>query len=294
MSPIPGGVVGAISVAEAPTVTSVTGTSATSASIEWAPADEDGGLPRTGYTVTASPGGATKSVGADNTSTTMTGLTPGLAYTVSVTANNVLGASAPGSGTLSGTGLTLNASTKQVTYGSAATLRGRLTDSTGAPLANRTVALRRVVWPSATSLALANVVTDANGNFSTMVTPRAATVYTAAFVGGPGLTGRMSAPASVALAPFIGLGVNDGSVRRGQTVTFSGTIAPDARGRTVYLQRLVNGRWSTAASKTVTSKYGYSIPWTPRTLTDFTFRVVLPAGNGQATGISNTRRLTVS
>ena len=37
-SSIPGGVVGAISVADAPTVTGVTGTNATSASISWTPA----------------------------------------------------------------------------------------------------------------------------------------------------------------------------------------------------------------------------------------------------------------
>ncbi len=66
-----------------------------SAAVTWAKPSGNGS-PVTGYTVTASPGGATKTVtGADTLSTTMTGLTNGTAYTFTVSATNAIGDSDP-------------------------------------------------------------------------------------------------------------------------------------------------------------------------------------------------------
>jgi hypothetical protein len=61
-----------------------------SAEVRWTPPT---GSAITGYTVTASPGGATKSVNSATTSTTITGLTNGTAYTFTVTATNATGTS---------------------------------------------------------------------------------------------------------------------------------------------------------------------------------------------------------
>ena|GEM_PF-4724248 len=55
----------------------------------------DGGSPITGFTVTASPGGASTTVGGAARSTTVTGLANGTSYTFVVTATNVVGTSAP-------------------------------------------------------------------------------------------------------------------------------------------------------------------------------------------------------
>ncbi|WP_433444954.1 fibronectin type III domain-containing protein [Nonomuraea sp. CA-141351] len=78
-------------VPSAPTgVTATAGDS--SATVSWiAPAD--GGAPITGYTVTASPGGA-KATTTGATTATVTGLTNGTAYTFTVTATNAVGTSA--------------------------------------------------------------------------------------------------------------------------------------------------------------------------------------------------------
>ena len=84
---------------EAPTVpdppTGVTAAAgAGQATVSWTPPVSNGGSPITGYTVTSDPAGGTAStLGA--TSTTVTGLANGTAYTFTVVASNAVGPSAP-------------------------------------------------------------------------------------------------------------------------------------------------------------------------------------------------------
>ncbi len=66
-----------------------------SAVVTWTAPASDGGSPLTTYTVTASPGGATLGVGGGVTSTSVTGLTNGTAYTFRVTASNAAGPGTP-------------------------------------------------------------------------------------------------------------------------------------------------------------------------------------------------------
>lgn len=65
-----------------------------SARVSWAPASPNGS-PITGYTVTGSPGGSTRTVPGDATSATVTGLTNGTAYTFAVVATSAAGDSPP-------------------------------------------------------------------------------------------------------------------------------------------------------------------------------------------------------
>jgi RHS repeat-associated protein len=80
-----------------PTGVSVTAGTA-SAAISWTPASE-GGDPVTGYTVTASPGGKSATVGPYDTTARVGGLTPGAAYTFTVTAESAAGTSAASAAT---------------------------------------------------------------------------------------------------------------------------------------------------------------------------------------------------
>jgi len=65
-----------------------------SARVSWDPASPHGS-PITGYTVTGSPGGSTRTVPGDATSATVTGLTNGTAYTFTVVATSAAGDSPP-------------------------------------------------------------------------------------------------------------------------------------------------------------------------------------------------------
>ena len=74
-------------------VTAVAGNA--QATVSWSAPSFDGGSVITGYTPTSSPGGLTASVDGSTLSATVTGLTNGTSYTITVTATNAAGISEP-------------------------------------------------------------------------------------------------------------------------------------------------------------------------------------------------------
>jgi hypothetical protein len=89
----PGFTTAAATAPGAPTIGTATAGDS-SATVTWAAPASNGGSAITGYTITASPGGATGSAAAGATSGAVTGLTNGTAYTFTVHTNNAVGASA--------------------------------------------------------------------------------------------------------------------------------------------------------------------------------------------------------
>ena len=64
-----------------------------SSEVTWTAPTTNGGSPITGYTITSSPGGITKTVDGDQTTGTINGLTNGTSYTFTVVATNATGTS---------------------------------------------------------------------------------------------------------------------------------------------------------------------------------------------------------
>jgi hypothetical protein len=121
---------------EAPTgVTAIGGDQ--SATLTWAK-PSDNGSPITGYTVTSSPGGLTKTIaGADTTSTTMTELSNGTAYNFTVVATNAVGdspASSPSNTVIPAGVPEQMQAPKVVVRGSTAILKWTAADPNGSPI----------------------------------------------------------------------------------------------------------------------------------------------------------------
>jgi RHS repeat-associated protein len=107
-----------------PTAVTVTA-GAAAATISWQPTGPaaTGGAALTGYTVTASPGGATATAGPHDTTATVSGLTPGTAYTFTLTASN-----GPGSATTSATTAVTPGNQTTYSYDPAGNLTSSQTD----------------------------------------------------------------------------------------------------------------------------------------------------------------------
>jgi hypothetical protein len=79
----------------------------------------------------------------------------------------------------------------------------------------------------------------------------------------------------------------------GGSVTLSGSVAPTHAGQTVYLQRLVNGSWTNAASRRLSSTSTYAFTIKPSYRGTYYYRVYKPADTDHLAGYSGTRSFTV-
>lgn len=178
------------------------------------------------------------------------------------------------------TTLTANLSATQLTYGASGTLSGRLTDG-GVAKANRTIRLR--ACPFGGACASRSTTTAADGSYSFAITPVRHTTYT---VSDP--DSYRSQVRTIKVAPKVTRAVSATTITSGGTVRISGSVAPSHAGRSVVVQRLVNGSWQGIASATLTSTSTYA-----RTLTlsgakgtKATVRVVIAAHDDHVAGIS--------
>ena len=185
--------------------------------------------------------------------------------------------------------VTLAAAPTLITFGGQTVLSGQVT---GADNAGVKVDLQEDPFPfgeyknSGTS-----GTTDASGNYTFTVKPTLLTRYRVNAKAKPSIE---SAPVDVRVRSLVTLTVNDRTARRGQRITFSGTVTP-AHAGTVKLQRRIGtGSFRTVASPALVAA-GASSTFTRRLRVrrTATYRVRTVADADHVRGTSPKRRVRV-
>ncbi len=165
------------------------------------------------------------------------------------------------------------------TYGSAVTVTGKLTAAgTGTPIAGRPVLL---LWQAAGSTTWSYVATGSTSSTGTVAlkyTPPAnGSFRLVSYSSWEWLSGASTAAATL-VRWRVSAAFTDNTVTRGTRVYLRGSVAPIRTGTPVQLQRLVNGVWQSATTRTTVASngtYAFSFVW-PISGT-YTYRVVVPA-----------------
>ena len=215
---------------------------------------------------------------------TITGLATKQAYTFDVTATNAFGTGPVASKTLQASVVKVTPVAKPVVYRGWATVKGQVTDATtGAAVSGQTITLK--VRPAgASGYVLVHGVstrTRADGTFAlryrVMSTGRVQVIAS-----GPG---RMSASATSIRVWAHGtssLGRNHTTVKKGQTLRFTGTVRP-GKGTQIRLQHKVGKRWVTVRVATVRTSSGHwALSWHAAGTGKSYFRVKVQGKNMKA------------
>jgi GH25 family lysozyme M1 (1,4-beta-N-acetylmuramidase) len=210
--------------------------------------------------------------------------------------NQFSGSSAALQQLVDGTRLNTTLSPTTIVYGSSTKFSGTLTEVyTGSGVSGAKVELQRRTPGSSTWSAEATTTTGSGGAFSFTRAPWTNRDYRAVHVSGsPSYPGPVSAVRAVLVRQRVSGAFNDSSVRRGTTVRFAGSVAPNHAGHSVYLQRYSGGSWKTVATRTLSSSSTYSASVTHNVAGTYTYRVYRPSDSSNAAGYSPTRKLAVS
>ena len=222
----------------------------TSAAVTWSAPTDNGGAPITSYVVSAKdsagkPAGSPATVGASATSGTVTGLTAGTKYTISVIARNVAGDSDPGLTSIQTTGtgstlpaLSINKNAMNVGQSAIIIIRGTPGDSVG---------FYQKVQPATTYSLFKTFTFDSLGNVTINTFPRTNTSYTAKTAAGIGNVVSLSVRPAVSLR---------GSSSH-RLATFTGVIVPGHGGVQVRIYAVQSGRLGSLVATATTDSQGH-------------------------------------
>ena len=188
--------------------------------------------------------------------------------------------------------VTLTAAPTVITFGAATVLSGQVTgDGNGGVK----VDLEEDGFPfDGMRNAGVTTTTDASGNYSFTVKPTVNTRYQVNAKAKPQVTSPL---VDVRVRPLIALAVNDSTARRGQRITFTGSVTPGHDGAKALLQRRIGtGRFRTVATLTLVksatagrSDFSHRM----RVRRTAVYRVRLAAHDDHATGTSPRRKVRV-
>jgi hypothetical protein len=172
--------------------------------------------------------------------------------------------------------ISIATSAEKVRFGGTATLSGKLTGKK--PTAAQTVAVESLAPPYTGAYAtVTTVVSDADGNWSAVVTPAATARWRATAQTTPP---RTSDEVTVGVKLKVTRRVSDSTPDAGERVRFRGRVRPAHDGATAKIQRLqADGTWTLVATTTlkdagdVRSRYAKRV----KVGADGTYRVRVPA-----------------
>jgi hypothetical protein len=187
------------------------------------------------------------------------------------------------------------AGTATVTYGSRASLLGRLTDqASGTGIIDQPV----ILWaqPATTTgwRQAGTATTGADGSFRFAPAPAATTAYRASFAGSDRYGTADSAQVTVSVRTRVSARKSASTIRYGQSFSITGAVSPNHAGQRVYLQRLVSGAWKTAATATLSSTSGYTLRAKPPVKGRLTYRVYKSADRDHVASASAKQAVTVT
>lgn len=88
--------------------------------------------------------------------------------------------------------------------------------------------------------------------------------------------------------------VSTSTIDLGKTFVLSGTVSPNAKGKTVKIQRkYAGGSWTTILTKTLSSTSKYSATIKPSKAGPTAYRVIKAASSSRAQGVSSSRTVNV-
>ncbi len=271
-------------------VTAVAGD--TSVALSWTAPANAGTSAVTGYRVTTS--GGVQPVEVTGTSTTITGLTNGTAYTFTVAAKNAAAGYGVESTPVTSTPkyavtFVAKSSSKQLTSGGTATVSGSLARTTGAvPVPGASITLK--YQPAVGSPVFRTVTTSAQGTWTDKaVAFTYTTVVTATYSGNATLQAKTVTLPTISVAtkvtrtsPAAGA-----ATKGGTTLVITGTTSPNKAGRPVYLYRVLAGGHLQALTKDFVGAGGAFTLRINLAKGAYTLRIGVPAAVGNTTGYSS-------
>ncbi|MEH0973018.1 hypothetical protein V6U77_18010 [Micromonospora sp. CPCC 205546] len=250
----------------------------------------------TGPTAPSSPTAGIAVYGGTGSSATATGLAPGTTYTFAVWVKDGSGKlSAASSVTLVGSTTTIAASATSLAHGSAVTVSGAAVRAdTGAGVADAPMRLYGRRKGTSQWTLITTSTTDSSGEVSYSHKPSWGLDYKWLHLGSTTRLGSESSLTTVWVRTTVTATLSKTSVSLGGSVTLSGSVSPAHPGRTVRLERHVDGSWSTVSSTELSWTGAYSFTIQPSAKGTHHYRVHMPPDIDHLASYSDTRSFEVN
>lgn len=197
--------------------------------------------------------------------------------------------------------VTLARSATAIVYGGTVTISGKLTRPGGQPIVNESLQLWRKLAPATSFTEVNALPTNSAGVASFVDKPTANAQYYVKYPGrnttdGVDTTtefalatqsGTVSEPVTVKVAAS----ANHSLIAHGASVKLTFVVTPNERGKTVYLQRYISGRWRNVTSHALSSASAWTFTEVLSTAGTYYFRGYEAGDATHAAGASPTLRI---